>query len=380
MSPHSLLELSSLSELSPNQLADFIQLLISHEVMPGGPYTFHTNNDAALNQKIYQLLNPHEPTQRSTKFITNTHWESVMHLAQSFLQGNITIYNQFLQIYSHLIKTDSSGEISHLSRTFYTSLQKRYKKKILPNEFLSSLDKANVYIWVAYSIYDKILDEKSHQKLLPFANQLYYEALSIYQHCAIDTLNIKSTKQTIQSYFTRIHLENSFESNKAKSVSILKKNLSNRSILHCLGPMIIAHTLFSSKNDINRIDSALSQYCAARQLLDDIHDWREDLENHRKTYVVARLIRDLPHKNSDPWLIPSLSQHFFQETAEKLLSEVYELTQAAQTTLEDIALASNSSFVLDFITPLQKSAEVGTSQQKFTHEFLKAYSNTSPNS
>lgn len=120
---------------------------------------------------------------------------------------------------------------------------------------------------------------------------------------------------------------------------------------------------------------ALSNYCAARQLCDDIHDWKEDLLNGRLTYVHACLFFEAGIKEGTlplDKLIQTLETQFFRTTLAFLLEEVEQLAANACEVLESTILVPNSTFTEAFIAPLIRTAKEGLAQHTRNRLLLRA--------
>ncbi len=410
MQPADILAISSLSELSPKQLLRFIELLIAHETKPGGPYKFNSDDDTKLNTKLNALLKDTSPQSTSTRPTqaptkTSACWETILNEAKPFFPNDSPARAKLSTLVSHLKQTDASGEISSLSTMFYQSLKPQLKEQCssfsaTPDttiaDILSQLDKANVFIWVAYSIYDSILDDKKSVELLPFANHVSNQALSMYLEVSsrMPSPSSAQSSKAILHLFSLVHIANSqeFEQNnkslrvknkaqhidvsRTESIDTLFDGLANRSIIHCVGPLLLSHLFFTSSAQLSSITKAFSQYCAARQLLDDIHDWREDIRAGHMTYVVARLLTDAsikPGAHPMAALVSILSKQCFDSTAHTLLQETEQLAKNAQETLERILLRKNSPFSMNYLAPLSRAARSGSTSHEFNRQFLKMY-------
>ncbi|HYH36405.1 MAG TPA: hypothetical protein VD706_02820, partial [Candidatus Saccharimonadales bacterium] len=76
---------------------------------------------------------------------------------------------------TRLAESDNGGEILSLPERFSGSLVKPVRP--MPEQFLEKLGLANLYGWLAYTIYDDFLDEEGQPGLLPAANVAMRESL-----------------------------------------------------------------------------------------------------------------------------------------------------------------------------------------------------------
>jgi DNA-directed RNA polymerase subunit beta' len=77
-----------------------------------------------------------------------------------------------------LRKTDNDVKIILLPYLFYKSI---HTQKKLPDDFFIKLGAANLYGWIAYTIYDDFLDEEGNPQHLPAANICLRELTSIFE-------------------------------------------------------------------------------------------------------------------------------------------------------------------------------------------------------
>jgi hypothetical protein len=92
---------------------------------------------------------------------------------------------------------------------------------------------------------------------------------------------------------------------------------------------------------------------------DDIYDWREDCQRNHHTYTTAYLIGSL--SGTAPHTMTRLNLAFWHHGLEALCGQVIETTHTCERTLRQI-LVKNSSYVTQYILPLQKAAQASITQ------------------
>ncbi|MFZ1249929.1 MAG: hypothetical protein WAR37_00545 [Candidatus Microsaccharimonas sp.] len=220
--------------------------------------------------------------------------------------------------------------------------------------------------WLAYSLYDHVIDEKTDILNVPIANILSRTAQDTYRKSGVrpeDISKIFTITDTanIQEIITTIY--NSTDQ---------KLLLPERSIAHITGPLHIATLI--DRRYYSKVYKALSYYCAARQLNDDLHDWVEDLHAGRITYVTSLLIEESdidPSSLTLNRLTFLLKRQFFETTLSRCLNEIIELCHKSRSILESTILKEGSEFNGRFIRPIEDSAEKALIVHKKNYELVQ---------
>ena len=251
-------------------------------------------------------------------------------------------------------KADSKGEIGSINRIFHNSLRKELKEtSSIDKNILERLDKANVYTWIAYTLYDDVLDEGNLELLSPanhFVRLSYLEYLSA--GIKMDFLN---------EYFSIVDLANSTEltlrKNRSLELRLYKQLQSEKSIAHCIGQLWITQQI--SPQNFKTTLKGCSAYCAARQLSDDIYDWREDLAKGQYTFAAVNILKYAGVKVSDAINENNkslLNIAFWENELEHLCHEVIRLASLSLKSFSPI-LEDESEYTNRFIFNLKVTAE-----------------------
>lgn len=281
------------------------------------------------------------------------------------------------------------GETSHelvlLPYIFVKSLQNNPN---LSDQFLIVLSLANIFGWMAYTIYDDLLDNHGKAASLPVANTAMRESLQYFQKALPNDL---SFQQQVQIMFRRIDAANAWEAVHCRFetdehsilVSAVPKYpsatfLAERSIGHALTPLAILSAVGIAFSDprSQRFLAGFRHYLAARQLNDDLHDWQEDLQSGQISYVVARLLCESKvqaGKRSLAVLQPQLERQFWHVALSQLCAETSrQLTLSCQNFSES-DLFQPSNMLLQLVARLEQSIANTRDEQKRAHDFLKQY-------
>ncbi len=358
--PKNIRALSSLETLTGKELAELQEYLISVEEQPGGPYFVSSDvtENSEFNAKVYQLykqqgielagalhyastyaaIDPEPSTQKQSAAPVDS---SSFYLLTSTLPHVLpnTARKKITPLLSSLEKTDSRGEISRLSERFAECLSPLYRK----NKSVRALATANLYAWAAYSLYDTLIDEEGDPTFMNIANILSRESQRIYgTHPKVYSLFTRVDTAMLTELSTRTALDYTQESitlHTPPSGSLLAKLLSERSIVHILGPLLLVKC---SEEEMHQLEQALAYYCAARQLLDDIHDWQEDLLEGRYTYVIHQLVQSASLKIAIPYpthtYLPKLQALFWEQELPKLLRKAISFANTSEKLLKKLPL------------------------------------------
>lgn len=167
----------------------------------------------------------------------------------------------------------------------------------LTKEIHIKLGAANLFGWIAFHLYDNCYEENSPSIELSLANICLRSATTLY--CQVsETLKIKPSLvlQTLDSIdeahakevADTIELRQSLL-NHERWTGMTVRHIAERSFGHCLGPLLICHSLEPNLGLLGQIKKLFNHYLTARQMCDDLHDWSKDFMSHRVTSVTKTL-------------------------------------------------------------------------------------------
>ncbi|MEO8785043.1 MAG: hypothetical protein ABI221_01845 [Candidatus Saccharimonadales bacterium] len=250
---------------------------------------------------------------------------------------------------------------------------------------------ANLLGWVAYTIYDDILDGAAVPARLPAANVGLRASRAKFGEIFADNPAFLSY---IDHVFDSIDQANAWELSHCRATIGLGKleipplpnygdrsNLGDRSFGHALAPLgvlvLLGEPLASPA--FQSAQSAMRNYLIARQLLDELHDWPDDLANGQLSYVVSEIVRELGLTGS--WatkdLLLVMRRQFWHHTLGNICDVVeHHLTQA-ELLFRRSHLLQNELFSNQLLMPLRISLDDTRKKQKQIMGFLQSY-RTSP--
>ncbi|HSW91597.1 MAG TPA: hypothetical protein VLG09_03055 [Candidatus Saccharimonadales bacterium] len=259
----------------------------------------------------------------------------------------------------------------------------------MPKNTLDLLGEANIHGWIAYMIYDHIIDNETSTTMLPVANICMRLSLNRYSRILPENHPLRDL---VARYFDQVDVASAWElaycrfkvSDNTIHVGSLPdykeyEQLAKRTMIHIIGPIIAASVtspLANNPKKINRLVYGLEQYLIARQLSDDIHDWRDDLKAGRISAVTAYLLRacDIAPDTSYELttLASTLQRDFLQRISGDISTLIILHSQNARKALLE-AGCNPSSELLGLITRLENMATASIQQQSHFLEFQSEY-------
>jgi hypothetical protein len=289
-----------------------------------------------------------------------------------------------LQALAKLAGSDNATEIIGLPEHFNRSLLKPLRP--VSDSFLENLSLANLYGWLAYTIYDDFLDEEGQPGLLPAANVAMRNALQSF----LGTLPANQPFQNIvRGVFNTIDGANAWELafcrfKRQNDIIYIGKlpdyeNLSvlaERSLGHTLAPIAILSAQKTTGPPLRQTQRALSSYLIVRQLNDDLHDWQDDLSKGRITYVVARILSGLAIKPGDYnllQLLPEARTQFWYKTLPDACREMRRYVKFSRQALAQAGIFADTNVISRLLDGIEASIEDSLAQQGQAENFLKHY-------
>lgn len=398
--------------------AHLAKQLLANEIKPGGPYKSHTKETMPeLNATIGRLfILMGQPLPNIDEHLKSLHpndlsvagliaiklydtarkeaekrqsppneSDRIYEIARATLmRTEEPIRTHALKFLARVHSADTTHEIALISRFTADALHAE-----ISDEALDKLGEANVHTWIAYMIYDHIIDGEANSEYLPVANICMRLALERYRQLAPPK---DPLQKCISEYFDQVDTANGWELAHARFKVgktrihiqefpdyIDNEILARRSAIHILGPIIVAtrySSLSSNKPKLERLTSGLRQYLIARQLSDDIHDWREDLAAGQISAVVVKLLKDYGTQVSTTHNLDELTsalQHIFlHETSQSISKVIIAHAHRSAKSLRQ-AGCTPSSELTQLVLRIESMAKASIQQQSRFLEFQSEY-------
>lgn len=292
---------------------------------------------------------------------------------------------QSQRMLAKLVQSTSGHEIVLLPQMFGAALK---RAPWLPPLFYDRLSAANIFGWMAYTIYDDFLDGEGDLSQLPVANMAMRESLAFFRQA----LPRPAFLDCVGNLFTRIDTANAWEvahcrfEHDGKTVLIQKVPhykslifLAERSIGHGLAPLAVLAVQGLQLDDPRVIlfEKGFCHYLTARQLNDDLHDWQQDFERGQISYVVAHLLRAINYpvgsRQSMAGLTRQLQQAFWRDSLPLLCQTVTRQIQLSRQAYARSQLLTSQNQFLELLDRLESAMARTLLERQKAVAFLKAY-------
>ena len=283
------------------------------------------------------------------------------------------------------IDTITDHKITLLAHEFKAALGAR--GAAIRQEKVEQLALGNLYGWIAYTIYDDILDDEGDPLLLPAANFFLRSLAHIYEAENVTTPGCAALFNYIMNIvdganiWERHHCRLSNDGKGRLPVFGDYDNLANRSIGHAMGPLaelLIAGYGTDSK-EFQNILAMFRHYLIARQLHDDAHDWANDLSRGRVNSVGTLVIKNFQggHRRHARATItdalPLMREFFWEEVIDVVAQLIDRHIAAARHAREISNLISNTNFMEAPLAALEGGAKNAVSERDDALLFLAHY-------
>lgn len=353
----------------------------------GKQYAGSSALTTALVLEVLTNLNVASPRQKPAQESWQKGLQKVVHLAEQRLrQLGSPLRQHSLKALASVGKGGSAREIVLLPHIVADSLTQKVRVR---QHFYATLGLANLFGWIAYTIYDDFLDGEGKPRLLPVANVAMRESLACFAQALPQHEQFAAE---VHNAFARIDAANAWEvthcrlasDERTVHVSVLPKYrrvvyLAERSIGHGLTPLAVLAATGLSLDDsrVQLFKKAFTHYLAARQLNDDLHDWQHDFRQGHVSYVVAFLLGELdvtPGRHSFGVLLPQMERHFWQHSLQALCKKVSDQIALSRRALAASGLFKPQNQFLGLLNELDQSMTRTLQEQQKALEFLRAYS------
>ena len=256
---------------------------------------------------------------------------------------------------------------------------------------LSSLSMANVYGWVAYTIFDDFLDGEGTGLYLPSACWSLRE-----MHRRFSGEFLKQPK-LLEDILDLIDGANAWEQESARltfSKDLLAfdlkslpdygdaSQLAHRSIGYALPSLAILVQLgyTALDNEITDLRSFFHHFLIARQLNDDAHDWAEDMQKGQLSSTVVNLLQEYAAKKnlvqiSVPWeqALPELRELLWVEVMGGVIKDIHVHLQEARLLLDRNKALTHPEILYPLLESLEKAASHVEEERLRTKEFIASF-------
>jgi hypothetical protein len=283
----------------------------------------------------------------------------------------------YQNIVRQIAARDHDGQISDMATLTARAYDRTADKKMLEQLNLGSLNG-----WIAYSIYDDFLDEEGQPALLSAAHYALRQSVTHFAQALPD--NVRFTA-LVDDAFVAMDTANLWEVTQARATAQKGRlhytlptygdyrQLAERSWGHSLAACGVLMA-GNSAAKVPQLQKFFHHFLIARQLNDDAHDWEEDLARGHLSAVACLLLKEHGAAGSINLKteLPVLRQIFWRSTIHVVAELITSHSSAARKALTQSDIASPKLF-LDWLTPLEASAERAVAGSQETQKFILEY-------
>lgn len=321
------------------------------------------NDDKLYNEIITTVLN------RFTKFDKKSQTKIILFIQQ-------------------MLKKDSQKQIPLIAYFFSLNLN---RQKEIPKELVVQLGVANVFGWIAYTIYDNFLDNQGDKHLLSIANVSLREASRIFEQILpqttfphffreiMDQLDNANLWEIAHCRITMLNNPFLLKDIPIPTYSNNYRQLAQKSLGHALGPLALLFFLGYKKNSpqIKYCLNFFTHYLILKQLNDDAHDWEEDLRLGQINAVSALIFKRLDEKNiqrtSLNKLIPKLQKIFWHHVIDDIAAIALKQNFLAKKALKKCDIFLTSTFLEEMLAKQMNGIQKAVDEKNLTLSFIKHY-------
>lgn len=276
-----------------------------------------------------------------------------------------------IKILDTILKMNEKNQITLLPFIF-KEISRTDAKKV-SGEFLMKCSLANLYGWIAYTIYDDFLDDEGDSLMLSVANISLREMVSIFEDFSYQYEGFgKIYKDLMDKIDSANAWEIEFCRGKTKKLPDFGDNsvLAYKSLGIALTPVAILFCLGYKANsaEIRLTIKFFKHYLIARQLNDDAHDWEDDLKMNHLTPVVSSIIhksKKNPHK--------SYEEIFWYESIVDVCKEInWHLVEAKKCIVQNKSI-KDGNMLEKMLKPIENAVGKVMSDREKTIDFISAY-------
>ena len=406
--------------LDVKKLTQILKEITLRELKPGGPYQElnKKNPNAKLNLAIFEFLKTQGVSLPNlTKFLKENNLikvepggasankklnfketvaekeerkeiNKIFRLAKSELSSlDKNLARELIKTLRITAKNNHDKQMLLMPFYFHKSLGLKPNKK--RSELITKLGLINAYFWTAFIIYDDFWDEdeKARPSLLPLANLMSRKLINFYSSFFH---SYEGYDKYLKNILNEADSANYFETKNCRFLKPIKNlpldlkkielvDYGNYEIkffpaaTHLLGPLTTMTELGFKINDkeIKNLENFFRHYLIARQLNDDLHDFKEDLKRGHLSPAINETLREAKAKNFNLINEEDLGKIFWLRTLKTLAMKIIKEIDIAEKELKKIKVIKNPELLLKFCRLSKNSALKALKEREESLAFIK---------
>jgi hypothetical protein len=369
------LSISSLINLNvdPKILLPSIGYLIKNQQKDGSWIASAFCIDPSINHQTHYAASADLTTAFCIQALSN--YSSIINIpskkedktADQIHQKILQIANQQTNFLMPISPSICKKSVTLLPYLFYQSLGKNSKK--ISEDFLIQCGLANLYGWVAYTIYDDFIDGEGKTDLISLANFCLRQLTRIYNNILpqtdfVDLFN-QTMNETDQANFWEI--KNCYDPKKLPDFGDYSQ-LAQKSLGHALGPIAVLYALGFDKNSsvVKNTWAFFKHYLIARQLNDDTHDWEDDLKKGFINPVTVQIFKKSSHQKD-------FKEIFCRQVLTEMSNIILINITQAKKAVSNLKLIQHPELILNLLKTPEQSAKKAIHEQTESLKFIDKY-------
>lgn len=308
--------------------------------------------------------------------------ESVLSFSYSFFTDQEPcLRNAFSGMLTFLQDKERFDEIALLPHAFSHALTYSHKQKDI-----RALCAASLFGWISYTLFDDAMDGDIDSELrLPLAITCHRNMVRLFR----ETINNQRFDLLFENIMNRLDEANQWEILYARkkitggdlssfSHYIDSSQLAYKSYGHMLA--CVSQLFLAKEKNITTIHAFITffhHYLIARQLNDDAHDVREDLEAGHVSYIVSRMLLDFETEScfiNSAAVVDSLHKKYWRDTSLIAADEILDHVTKAQHVLEYARpVIADTLFFEQLLFSAKKGALEMKRERQKTFDFIKQF-------
>jgi len=311
------------------------------------------------------------------------HQQVVVRAMARFEEGGDEIQAAAIQMRDRLLNGAAASQITLLPNLFRWSLGENGRN--ISDERVVELGMISFYGWVAYTVYDDFLDDEGRPPLLPMANMAMREmVLSLREEAARTrgfgavawaTLDRQEAANAWEVSHARVQRQSELRRVQPPQFADLHV-LAERSMGHALGCLALTMELGYGANskEMQAMRAFFHHFLIARQLSDDAHDWKADLQLGQINAVGAHLLSSVgKRETSVRALYSQLEQHLWKDVIGEINGWIFRELSQAREALAGADFIQRPEGLEALLAPIEESAKKTQEQQLEISKFLRTY-------
>lgn len=289
------------------------------------------------------------------------------------------------------LKNDTNFQITLLAH--YTHQALGHSNTDISEKLIITLGQANLFGWMAYTIYDDFIDGEGIPALLPVANFFLRQSVDMFNAALpassgfpavashiFNTIDEANAWEVAHTHVERSRLQQ-FHPTWLPDYDDLMQ-LAHKSLGHTLPAvaMLMATGHQGDSQQIQQLIDAFRHYIIARQLNDDAHDWQDDIAHGRLNAVATLLLKHYAQHNpvdaldlTNESTMQKLQEFFWHDVITIICNRVFKHIATARRLIEELPGIAHPRHLTQFFDPVEASAHRTLVERNQTLQFIAEY-------